>query len=218
VTGPGGPGLHRVTWNFQGKQPPPRTLSPSQKRDSTLLVRRIAVVLDSLGKTGMSPEILTPLKEGLLAGDIQGLAQRLGLGGGGGGGGGGGAAAGAVTGRFAERPGETTPRVPGRAQAQPAGEQQESSEEPGGQFEPGFAQQLGQLLRLPGQPAGGGGGGAGGAFGFVAQAFGRPGGGAPVVASGDYLVSLTVGDRTLTRVLRVERLTGAGGAATFAFE
>ncbi|MGH7675562.1 MAG: WD40/YVTN/BNR-like repeat-containing protein, partial [Gemmatimonadales bacterium] len=111
ITGPSGPGLHRATWNFQGRTPPPRTLSPSQKRDSTLLARRIEVVIDSLGKAGMGQEMLGPLKEGLLAGDIQGLAQRFGFGGGGGGGGGGGAAAG----RFAERPGETTPRVPGRA-------------------------------------------------------------------------------------------------------
>jgi hypothetical protein len=41
-------------------------------------------------------------------------------------------------------------------------------------------------------PAGGGGG-----FGF--------GGGAPPVATGDYLVTITVDGKTLTRVLRVER-------------
>jgi hypothetical protein len=35
--------------------------------------------------------------------------------------------------------------------------------------------------------------------------FGRPGGGAPIVATGDYLVSITVDGKTLSRVLRVER-------------
>jgi hypothetical protein len=34
IQGPAGAGLHRVTWNFQGKSPPQVALSPSQKRDS----------------------------------------------------------------------------------------------------------------------------------------------------------------------------------------
>src|SRR2546422_11768234 len=29
--GPAGAGLHRVYWNFQGRDPPPAALSPSQK-------------------------------------------------------------------------------------------------------------------------------------------------------------------------------------------
>jgi len=45
-------------------------------------------VFDSLGKAGMSAQLLGPVKEALLAGDVQGLAQRFGFGGGGGGGGG----------------------------------------------------------------------------------------------------------------------------------
>jgi len=60
------------------------------------------------------------------------------------------------------------------------------------------------------------GGGGFGALGFVAQAFGRApvgggggfggfGGGATPVATGDYLVTITVDGKTLTRVLRVER-------------
>ena len=50
---------------------------------------------------------------------------------------------------------------------------------------------------------------------FVAQAFGRApagggggfgfGGGAPPVATGDYLVTITIDGKTLSRVLRVER-------------
>src|SRR5437764_699686 len=44
VNGPGGPGLHRVAWGFQGRLPSPQPSSPSQRRDSTLLGRRIQVV------------------------------------------------------------------------------------------------------------------------------------------------------------------------------
>jgi hypothetical protein len=75
-------------------------------------------------------------------------------------------------------------------------------------------QQLGTLLRRPGQGGGGGGGGGGfGALNFVAQAFGRPtggggggfGGGVPPVMTGDYLVEITVDGKKMTRVLRVER-------------
>jgi hypothetical protein len=88
--------------------------------------------------------------------------------------------------------------------------------------------QLGTLLRRPGQGGGGGGGGGGfGALGFVAQAFGRApagggggfgGGGPAAVASGDYLVSITVDGKTLSRVLRVERVSGTGGGSTFVFD
>jgi len=86
--------------------------------------------------------------------------------------------------------------------------------------------QLGSLLRRPGQGGGGGGGGAG-ALGFIAQAFGRAtggggfggfGGGANSVASGDYLVSISVDGKTLSRVLRVERVSGGSGGATFVFD
>src|SRR5262249_49589839 len=112
VQGPAGPGLHRVTWNFQGRTPPPVALSPSQKRDSAWLVQRINVVFDSLTKAGSNAQMLEPMKTALLSGDIQGLAQRFGFGGaGGGGGGGGGGNVFNAQGRFNERPGETTPRA-----------------------------------------------------------------------------------------------------------
>jgi len=65
---------------------------------------------------------------------------------------------------------------------------------------------------------GGGGGGGGGGFGGLNQIVntirgpipgagggGFGGGGAPPVTTGDYLVSITVDGKTLTRVLRVER-------------
>jgi hypothetical protein len=208
IQGPAGPGLHRVVWNFQGKTPPPVALSPSQRRDSVWLVARINFVFDSLTKAGGNAQMLGPIKDALLAGDVQGLAQRFGFGGGGFGG------AGAfVTGRFVERPGETTPRAvtaTGAPAAAPAegggGESGESAPDPS------LLGQLGNLLRRPGQ--GGGGGGGFGALGFIAQTFGRPtggggfggfGGGANLVSSGDYLVSITVDGKTMSRVLRVER-------------
>ena len=229
IQGPAGPGLHRVVWNYAGKTPPPTPLSPSQKRDSAWLVARINVVFDSLGKAGGNAQVLDPIKTALLAGDVQGLAQRFGFGGGGGGGGGGGAGAPAAAGaRFVERPGETTPRAVSAAgaAAAPAGE----GGGEGGEAapDPGLLGQLGNLLRRPGQGGGGGGGGGFGALGFIAQAFGRAaaggggggfgGGGANAIASGDYLVSITVGDKTLSRVLRVERVSGSGGGSTFVFD
>jgi hypothetical protein len=72
---------------------------------------------------------------------------------------------------------------------------------------PGGAQEFGDLLRPPGQRGGrGGGGGFGNLFGFGGG--GRGAGQAPVVNTGDYLVTLTVGGRTYKQVLRVERMSG----------
>ncbi|HSD32643.1 MAG TPA: hypothetical protein VLB49_12080 [Gemmatimonadales bacterium] len=226
LTGPGGPGLHRVAWNFAGPPARPRPLSPSQKRDSVLLTARINVVFDSLAKAGMSPQMLDPIKSGLLEGDIQGLAQRFGFGGGGGGGGGAAAAA-LAAGRFVERPGETTPRAPGAPGAPAAAQQQEGGEE-ANQPDASFLTTLGQLIRLPSQRGAGGGGGGFGALGFVAQTFGRAGaggggfggfgGGANAVQSGNYLVSITVDGKTLSRVLRVERVAASGAMAAVVFD
>ena len=55
---------------------------------------------------------------------------------------------------------------------------------------------------------GGGGGGGGGGFG---------GNQAPLVSTGDYLVTLTVGGRTMKQVLHVERI-GALNSPTIASE
>ncbi|MBI1968197.1 MAG: hypothetical protein HYS40_09415 [Gemmatimonadetes bacterium] len=206
LNGPGGPGLHRVTWNFQGRQPPPQPLSPAGKRDSVILMRRIAVVFDSLAKAGMPARTLDPLRTAIQSGDVQGLAQRFGFGGGGGGGGGAGAQTVRAGAPFVERPGETTPRAPDAGQPQP--QQQEGAEEQAPP--PGFLGTLGGLLRPPGQSGGGGGFGA---LNFIAQTFGRPIGPTPLVPSGDYLVSITVDGKTMSQVLRVERLPSAPGTA-----
>jgi hypothetical protein len=212
LEGPATAGVHRVVWNFAGRTPPPVALSPSQKRDSTWLANRINVVFDSMVQAGGNAQTLNGIRQGLLSGDLQELAQRFGFGGGGGGGGGGGAGQAAVRAGapFVERPGETPARAPGRAAGaapQAEGESQEAAPDPG------MLGQLAALLRRPGQTGGGGLGG----LGFIAQTFGRAavggggfggfgGGGAAAVASGDYLVSITVDGKTMSRVLRVERV------------
>jgi hypothetical protein len=81
-------------------------------------------------------------------------------------------------------------------------------------------QQMAQLFNLPGQPAGGGGFGGQNFLtrlgvqtgGFGGGGFG--GGGPPLVSPGDYLVSITVGGKTLKQKLRVERATS--GASVIA--
>jgi photosystem II stability/assembly factor-like uncharacterized protein len=233
IQGPGGPGVHRVVWNYAGRVPAPRPLSPSQKRDSARVAQRIAVVFDSLERAGsQNAQLLGRLRTALTTGDVQGLAQQFGFGGGGGGGGGGGQAAVRAGAPFVDRPGETVARAPGAPGAGGGGAEQQEGGEAGPPPDPGFLGQLGQLLRPPGMAtAGGGGGGGGGGFGglgFIAQAFGRAGGGgggggfggggAPTVPSGDYLVSITVDGKTLSRVLRVERVNGTGAGGGFAFD
>ncbi|HUF80770.1 MAG TPA: hypothetical protein VMN03_06515, partial [Burkholderiales bacterium] len=203
--------VHRVTWNFAGRQPEPIALSPSQQRDSVWMVNRINVVFDSMIKAGGNGTMLTGIKDALLAGDAPAVAERFGFGGGGGGGFGGGpmVRAGAP---FVERPGETAARAArstgGAAGAGGAGGAASADTSSDAEPPQGFAGTLGGLLRRPGQTGGGF-----GALNQVVQAIrGSPppgtGGGfgaGPAVATGDYLISMTVDGKTLTRVLRVER-------------
>jgi photosystem II stability/assembly factor-like uncharacterized protein len=215
VDGPGGPGLHRVTWSFQGKRPPAPELSPSQRRDSIAAVQKLDGVFDSLKATGMNERMLDRVKERFLSGNTQELFRAFG---------GGGGRGGAQETGFVERPGESAPprQRPARpAQAQ-AGERP-ADEPPAGQPEAGE------------RPAGGPPGGEGmmpdqetmqEIFGAVRSAMGRGfsfggfgggRGGAPTVGTGDYLVSITVNGQTLRRVLRVERMNGGAGSG-FGFD
>jgi hypothetical protein len=112
-----------------------------------------------------------------------------------------------------DRPGEQAPpraggggaggAPGGGAEAQGEGQQAEQEQQEG----QNLFQQLGQLLRPPGTF----GGGAFGGFNALANALlgNRPP--APIVSTGDYLVTLKVGEKTMSRVLRVERLEGAEG-------
>jgi hypothetical protein len=199
LNGPARAGLHRVTWDFRGRTPTPQPLTASQRRDSVLQARRMNVVIDSLVATGVSREALERLRTRVASGDVAGIF------------GGGGQAQ--PRGGFAERPGEGA--LPRRAGA---GRQtalirdttistrlirEPGREEAGGDVEtldPDLAQDFVRLTRLPGQ----GGGGGGGGFGGQRQA--------PIVATGDYLVTLEVGGQRQRQVLRVERVGTTDGA------
>jgi hypothetical protein len=197
LTGPATAGLHYVTWDFRGRPAPRAPLSPSQLRDSVIAARRMTFVFDSLEKAGTMPKpALDRIRQMMMSGDIAGFFR---------GGGRGGAAGGA----WNPRPGEgaVVGATRGRGGGQAGGGGGESPAEALNAF-PGGAQELQQLLRPPGQQ--GGRGGFGG--------FGGRGGQAPVVNSGDYLVSLTVGGKTYKQLLRVDRVSGGDDTGGFGFD
>jgi len=200
LTGPATAGLHRVTWDFRGRAAPRAPLSPSQLRDSVIAARRMNFVFDSLEKAGTMPKpALDRLRQTMASGDVAALFR--------GGGGRGGAGAGGV---WNPRPGEGA--VVGATGGGGGGEGAAAGEQnPLDALNafPGGAQELQQLLRPPGQ-AGGGRGGGGGGFGRGAQA--------PLVAAGDYLVTLTVGGKTYKQLLRVERVSGGDDTGGFGFD
>ncbi|MBK8247566.1 MAG: hypothetical protein IPK85_09250 [Gemmatimonadetes bacterium] len=117
LTGPSGLGVHKVTWDFRGKAPAPRPLSPSQKRDSANAVNRRTFVFDSLAKGGMDTTALRNFRRMIEGGDMLQMMQSFG---------GGALRDGGPTpasgfDRFNARPGETAaPGRPGGAGA-PAG-------------------------------------------------------------------------------------------------
>jgi hypothetical protein len=194
LNAPGGPGLHKVTWDFRGRAPKAPPLSPSGVRDSIVQSRRVAFVIDSLDKAGTLPkETIDRLRTATAGGNVQGLAQLFG----GGSGGFGGRGQGGGGGGLAARPGEGPAPRGGAAAAQGEGVSEAAASVDQGQLG-----QIAQLFRTPGSRGGGGG-------------FGGGRGGAPVVGTGDYLVSMTVGGERLKQVLRVERLPGGGGGDGF---
>jgi photosystem II stability/assembly factor-like uncharacterized protein len=190
LQGAGGPGLHRVSWDFRGKQPPAEPLGPAARRDSMQFMRRAHVVFDSLAKAGMNEMFLNRIREGIESGDVRALFREFG------GGGGGGFRGGAAGGRFVERPAESGGRG---ARGGPGGG--------GGAPDMSVIQEIMRRLRP----------GAGEGFGFFRSLpflARRP---AEPVETGDYLVSITVDGKTLSQVLRVEREPG-GGSTGFGFE
>ena len=194
LTGPGGAGLHKVTWDFRGKAPKAAALTPAGVRDSVVQARRVTFVIDSLDKAGTLPkEMIDRLRSATTGGNTQGLAQLLGGGGGGGGRGQGG-------GGFNARPGEGAPPRGGAA-AQGEGVSETATD----------AGQLGQIAQL--FRTGGAGGGAGGGGSGAGGGGGR--GAVPLVNTGDYLVTLTVGGERQKQILHVERLPGGGFAGGF---
>lgn len=207
ITGPGGVGLHTVTWNYGlTVRPRPRTLSPSERRDSILRAVRMPAVFDSLTKAkydsaslAMARQLLTPQ-----TGNFQF--------GGGGGGGSGRVPAGCERPMtqwetWCERPAELLPSAARGMTAAPAG-----GEDPRAQ-----AQRLQAAARDPKvrrvfdliglYPSGGGGGRGFGGFG---------GGGS--ASTGDYAVVLRIGNTVEKQMLRVENVGAAGGSGFGFFE
>ena len=197
LTGPGTAGVHRVTWNFQGRAAPRPALTGAALRDSINQARRQARVFDSIAAADstMKPTV-EMMRRAMAAGPagMQNMARQL-MGGGAGGGPGGFGGAGPQ--RWNERPAE---------QAVPAGGQGGGGGR-GGMNPAALAQATGidqdkafaviQALGIMG-----GGGGGGGAFG----------GAVPTATTGDYLVTLRVGEQTLKQTLRIERRAGGEGS------
>ena len=140
----------------------------------------------------MPKPTLDRIRQLVMSGDVAGLFR--------------GGRGGAASGAWNPRPGEGA--VVGAAGAR-SGAGEASNESPADALNafPGGAQEFQQLLRPPGQQGRGGFGG-----------FGGRGNQAPVVASGDYLVTLTVGGKTYKQLLRVERVSGGDDTGSFGFD
>jgi Sortilin, neurotensin receptor 3, len=193
LTGPGGAGVHKVTWGFNGRPTPRAALQGAALRDSILNARRMRTSFDSLEKAGTLPKPALDMIRRNIEGGAQGMqamARAFGFGGAGGG------APAGPPGRWNDRPAEqAAPAAAGGGRAAPA---------PGGEQMMGVDQsQLFDVMRALGMTGGGGGG-----FG---------GGGAPIVNTGDYVVTLTVDGQMMKQTLRVERRAG-GETAGFPFE
>ncbi|HEY7878787.1 MAG TPA: hypothetical protein VIC55_11200 [Gemmatimonadaceae bacterium] len=189
LTGPATAGLHHVTWDFRGKAAPRPALSPAAKRDSIEQADRMKFVFDSLEKAGTLPAAAANrLRQVMSGGDISAFFRR-GRGGAG------------ETQGWQARPGEGAivgARAGGRAQGGAAAEQS-----PAEMLEafPGGMEAFQELLKVPGSHVTQGRG-----FGF-----GR-GGQAPAVGTGDYLVTLKIGNEITKQVLHVERVSGGDDA------
>ncbi len=202
LNGRGGVGMHRVTWDLNGKPPKAKPLTPAGRRDSLITAGKIDHVLDSLEKAGTATKAeLAIIRDHIDKGTIFDL-----LGGAGGGGGG--------AGRNTERSGEG-PLPRGVAGAGRRGGAADTTKKAGA-----------DTAKAAGGAGAGGGAGAaeptvsedvarevltalraakalpGGGFG------GRRGGGP--VETGDYMVTMTWKGSAQHQVLRVENLVGSG--------
>ena len=195
LTGMGAPGVHRVSWNFNGRAAPALALKGAALRDSILQARKIVVALDSIEKAGKVPKpALDMIRRNMASGTqgMQAMARAFGFGGAGGGGGF------AQPGIWVERPAEQAP-VPAGAAAGRGGAAG------GAGAAMGLEQSdLFDIMRALGVTGGGGGGGLFGGSNLT-------------VAPGDYRLSMTVGAQTHYQTLRVERAAG-GGDSGFPFE
>jgi photosystem II stability/assembly factor-like uncharacterized protein len=185
---PAGAGVQHVTWNLRPRVVPTRpTLSPSERRDSLNTERRITVVADSLIKAGKDSSLVNRAVR-----QLRGVGGQNQFGGGGQfqGGGRGGAPRG-----FNERPGEG---AAGRGQG--GGGQGGAQNEDLQAVLTAFRDAGVRSLAGGGGRGFGGGGGGGGANGMVEP--------------GEYIVTLVVGDKKMTKTIKVERPRGTGVPGT----
>ncbi|HWG52468.1 MAG TPA: hypothetical protein VN677_04130 [Gemmatimonadaceae bacterium] len=212
LTGPGTPGLHYVTWNFRGKAAPSPKLSPAGVRDSIIAARKMDHVFDSLATAGVaSKTALDRLKKQLASGEGFGAFFRRN---------------GGPSGQFNPRPAESpAPRAagargrrggPGAPGAAPGAEPGDTTNarvrrQGGAGGAPGASEEidrdaLGDIF------------GALRSSGALTRGFGGRGRGAPIVETGDYLVTLTVNGKSQQRPLRVVRVSGGSDTAVITGE
>jgi len=216
LNGPGGAGVHHVSWNFQST--PKKTnapLSPSQHRDSVLLAVRAPMVLDSLQRAGYDTASIRVARA-----QVNFLVHPPAAGAGGRGGRGG-----AAGGQNCEHPTTQWEQFCARPAEQPAGRR-------GGRGFAGMDSATAAALTPPEPSAPAAGRGRGRAQGAMGdQALdpiqriwqligmnapvigGRGGGGFGGPAqntanTGDYLVTMVVNGQTLKQTFRVERVSG----------
>jgi hypothetical protein len=214
LNGRGGAGLHRITWDLQGKPPKAKPLSPAGRRDSLKTVAKINHVFDSLAAAGTGTKAeLALVRERVDKGTVFELLQ--GAGGGGGGG------AGRANERAGEGPmprgvagggrrGADTTKKAGPADTTKAAGPADTTKAVGAAGGPGgggategavseevVREVLGALRAAKALPGGGFGGGRRGGF----------------VETGDYLVTMTWNGTAQHQVLRVENVSGVTPAA-----
>lgn len=212
LNGPATAGLHHVTWNLRGKPEKAKPLTPAGVRDSIIADRKMTHVFDSLATTGVAPkEQLDRIHKAMTGGEgVFALFRRGGRGGG-------------AMGGFQERPGESpAPRKPGERGARGGrGAQSDTARVAAAKSDTAKAGTSGaqaggeppidrevlsdvfDALRSSGAIQGGFGGGRNRA---------------PLVESGDFLVSITANGKTQQRTLRVERVSGGSDTAVLADE
>lgn len=193
-----GSGVNRAYWDFRTRAKPV-ALSPSQRRDSIAYVHRIDFVIDSMEKAGGDRVALTRIKTQMESG--------------GGGFAGFGFGPAAASERFLARPGESpAPRAPGapRAAADTGAAARAAAAGRGARggmtgaetpVDPALMREIFQLVRLPGSsyPAG------------------RGGRSAPLAGTGDYLVTMTVGNHVERQTVHVQRMPGLDDDASIGF-
>lgn len=206
LQGPGTPGLHTVTWSYNGTRPQSDVaepvLSPSQRRDSILRAVRAPIVIDSLKKARYDSSAIA-LAESVL----NPPATNPALAGRGGGRGGGAQCERPMTQweTFCARPAEAAPNA-GRGGGGRGGAAAGGGRGQGGldlEARQAAAARIFVMIGLP-VPNLSGRGGFRGGFG---------GGNAFVPLTGDYSVVLRIGNTVQKQRLRLENV-GAGGSGT----